>query len=137
MPAYAGKDILLQVNTIGSTYVNLGGLRTKSISLGSEMIDITNSDSVNLWREALATSGVKTLSASGSGVFLDGADVNKIVTNMMTTTQTYLSKIIVPGLGTFDGTVSYSQITIAGNHNGEVTFDVSIESAGQINFTAS
>lgn len=137
MPAYAGKDILLQVNTTGSTYVNLGGLRTKNITLNSEMIDITNSDSTNLWREILTTAGVKTLTATGSGVFLDGADVNKIVTNMLTTTGVYLSKLIVPGLGEFAGNVAYTQISFAGNHNGEVTFDVTIESAGPMTFTAS
>lgn len=134
MPAYAGKDILLKVNTTGSTYVALGGMRAKSITINSESIDITNSDSTGLWREFHTTAGVKQLSASGSGVFLDGADVNKIMTNMMTTTQVYLTELVVPGLGTFTGNIAYTQLAFAGNHNGEVTYDVTIESAGPITF---
>lgn len=134
MPAYAGKDILLKVNTTGSTYVALGGLRTKSIVIGSESIDITNSDSTGLWRESLSTAGVKSLTATGQGVFLDGADVNKILTNMLTTTQTYLTEMVVPGLGTFTGTVTYTNLSFAGNFNGEVTYDVTIESSGVMTF---
>lgn len=134
MPAYAGKDILLKVNTTGSTYVDLGGLRAKSINIGSEMIDITNSDSTGLWRELLSTSGVKSLSASGQGVFIDDAAVNKVLTNMLTTTQVYLTQIIVPGLGTFTGSVAYTQLNFAGNFNGEVTYDVTIESSGVMTF---
>lgn len=135
MPAYAGKDILLKVNTTGATYVALGGLRTKSITINSESIDITNSDSTNLWREFHTAAGVKTFTATGQGVFLDGADVNKILTNMMTTTQVYLTEIVIPGLGTFTGNVAYTSLAFAGNHNGEVTYDVTIESAGAMTFT--
>ena len=137
MPAYAGKDLLLQVNTTGVTYVTIGGLRTKSIDINGEMIDITNSDSTGLWREALGTYGVRSMSLSGSGVFLDDAAINKVVTNMMTTTAVYNFKIVVAGLGTFDGSFVYTKLTMAGNHNGEETYDVSLESAGAITFTAS
>jgi len=137
MPASAGKDLLLQVNTTGVTYVTIGGLRTKSIDINGEMIDITNSDSTGLWREALGTYGVRSMSVSGSGVFLDDAAFGKIVTNMMSTTSVYNFKIVVSGLGTFDGSFVYTKLTMAGNHNGEETYDVSLESAGAITFTAS
>lgn len=135
MPAYPGNTFYIQINTTGSTYVNLGGLRTRTLSVGGEMIDITNSDSTGLWREALSTYGVRSLSVSGSGVFLDGSDINKIVTNLMATTATQNLKIVVPGLGTFTMTAAvFTNISFAGNHNGEVTYDVTIESGGEVTF---
>ena len=135
MPAYPGNTFYIQINTTGSTYVNLGGLRTRTLSVGGEMIDITNSDSTGLWREALSTYGVRSLSVSGSGVFLDGSDVNKIVTNLMATSATQNLKIVVPGLGTFTMTAAvFTNISFAGNHNGEVTYDVTIESGGEVTF---
>lgn len=137
MAAQAGKEIYIQVNTIGSTYVNLGGLRTKSLKVGSEPIDITNSDSTNLWRERLGTSGVKSLDVTCEGAFIDDAAVNKVVTNLMTTTQTYNSTLIIPGLGTFTGVVSYDSIEFSGSYNGEVSYNVAISSAGAITFVAS
>ena len=137
MAAQAGKEIYIQVNTTGSTYVNLGGLRTKSLKVGSEPIDITNSDSTNLWRQRLGTSGVKSLDVTCEGAFIDDAAVNKVVANLMTTTQIYNSTFIIPGLGTFSGAVSYDSIEFAGSYNGEVTYSVSITSAGDITFVAS
>jgi len=135
MPAYPGNTFYIQINTTGSTYVNLGGLRTRTLSVGGEMIDITNSDSTGLWREALSTYGVRSLSVSGSGVFLDGSDINKIVTNLMVTSATQNLKIVVPGLGTFTMTAAvFTKISFAGNHNGEVTYDVTIESGGEVTF---
>lgn len=137
MPAFAGKDVLLQVNTTGVTYATIGGLRSRTISINGELIDITNSDSTGLWREALGTYGTRNMSLSGAGVFLDDAAVNKIVTNMLTTTAVYNFRVVVTGLGTFDGQFVYTQLDFAGNHNGEVTYNVSLESAGAITFTAS
>lgn len=137
MAAQAGKEIYIQVNTTGSTYVNLGGLRTKSLKVGSEPIDITNSDSTNLWRERLGTSGVKSLDVTCEGAFIDDAAVNKVVTNLMTTTQTYNSTLIIPGLGTFTGVVSYDSIEFSGSYNGEVSYNVAISSAGAMSFVAS
>lgn len=136
MAASPGNTFYIQINTTGSTYVNLGGVRTRNITLNGEAIDITNSDSTGLWRESLATYGVRSLSMSGSGVFLDDSAINKVVTNMMTSTATYLAKVVAPGLGTFDGTFVFTQLSLAGNHNGEVTYDLTIESGGVVNFTA-
>ena len=137
MAAQAGKEIYIQVNTTGSTYVNLGGLRTKSLKVGSEPIDITHSDSTNLWRERLGTSGVKSLDVTCEGAFIDDAAVNKVVANLMTTTQTYNSTLIIPGLGTFTGVVSYDSIEFSGSYNGEVSYNVAISSAGAMSFVAS
>lgn len=137
MAALAGKDIIIYINTTGSTYVSLGGLRAKSAKLNSQSIDVTNSDSTGLWRELLATAGVKSLDITGSGVFLDGADVNKIVSNMMTTTQIYNAKLGLVGFGEFAGSFAFENFSIDGNHDGEVTFSVDIKSSGQPTFTAS
>ena len=112
-------------------------MRTKSLKVGSEPIDITNSDSTNLWRERLGTSGVKSLDVTCEGAFIDDAAVNKVVTNLMTTTQTYNSTLIIPGLGTFTGVVSYDSIEFSGSYNGEVSYNVAISSAGAITFVAS
>lgn len=135
MPAYPGNTFYIQINTTGSTYVNLGGLRTRSLTFNGEMIDITNSDSTGLWREALSTFGIRSISISGSGVFLDGSDINKILTNMLTTTATYNLKVVVPGLGTFTMTAAvFTSLSFAGNHNGETTYDCTIESGGEVTF---
>lgn len=137
MAASAGKDILIQINTSGSTYTNLMGLRTRSMKFNSEMIDVTTGDSPGLWRESLSTDGIKSATISGSGVAMDDVAFNKVFTNHLSTTATYSVRVIIPGLGQIDGTFVFASIEIAGNHNGEVTYNVTIESGGALTFAAS
>ena len=40
MAAQKGKDVLIKINTTGSTYVTLGGLRSSSITFSDEAVDI-------------------------------------------------------------------------------------------------
>ena len=70
MAAQKGKDVLMKINTSGSTYVTIGGLRSTSITLNDEAVDITNKDSEGT-RTLLAGAGVNSISVSGSGVFTD------------------------------------------------------------------
>ena len=136
MTAQAGKDVLIEINTTGGTYVPLGGLKSRSISLNSQSIDITNSDSTGLWREFLGTSGIRSLDISGAGTFLDTAAMNKIVTNMMSTVATHLFRVTVTGLGTFSGSFTFDNLTFTGAHDGAVEYDVSIKSGGAVAFAA-
>jgi TP901-1 family phage major tail protein len=69
MPAFGGKDILIRPYINGAP-TTLTGLRTKSIKVNNELVDITNSDSPNRWRELLAGVGMRSMSISGQGVFM-------------------------------------------------------------------
>ena len=62
--------LLLKINTTGSTYVTVGGLRSTSISLNDEAVDITTKDSAGV-RNLLARGGVHYISMSGRWVFTD------------------------------------------------------------------
>lgn len=138
MAALAGKDLAIQVNTTGSTYVTVGGARTKSVQINGEYIDITNSDSVNLMREALATYGVRSMTISGAGVFLDDTAANAALNKILSTATLINMKVVLTGLGTFGPFAGvFTSISIAGVHNGEVTYDMTIESSGDHGFVAS
>jgi len=137
MAAQKGSDLLIKVGD-GATpevFTTVAGLRTKNLTLNTETVDITNSDSVNKWRELLEGAGIKSASASGSGVFKDSASESTLVTAKMAgTIKNY--QIVTPGLGTFEGAFQISQLQFAGEHNGEVTYELSLESAGELDFTA-
>jgi TP901-1 family phage major tail protein len=47
------------------------------------------------------------------------------------------AQVIVPDFGTIEGLFQISALEFAGEHNGEVTFDLSLESAGALTFTSS
>jgi TP901-1 family phage major tail protein len=44
--------------------------------------------------------------------------------------------VIVPDFGTIDGPFQITALDFNGRHDGEMTFDISLESAGELNFAA-
>ena len=75
MAAQRGKDLLIKIGDGGSpeTFTTVAGLRATTLSFNAQTVDVTNNDSVNMWRELLANSGVVSSAISGSGVFKDAA----------------------------------------------------------------
>ena len=55
-------------------YQRVGGIQTAGYELGTDTVDITSQDDASRWRQLLANAGVKSMSASGNGVFKDDAD---------------------------------------------------------------
>ena len=138
MSAQKGSELLIKIGDDASpeVFTALAGLRTKTAAINAETVDITNSDTVQKWRELLPGAGVKSMAVSGSGVFLDAAVDQTLVTEVMA--QTFRDfQIVIPGLGTFEGRFQITQWQFAGEHNAEVTYDISLESAGIIAYTAS
>lgn len=136
MAAQAGKNILIKHDSDGAgTFVTLGGMRTKSMTINRETIDTTDSDSVNLMRELLAGGGVASMSISGGGVFKESAGekacIGRVLSGAIVDHQ-----FIYPGLGTFEGLFQTTQAQLNGEYNGEAQFSLSFESAGEIAFTA-
>lgn len=136
MAAQKGSDLLIKRETaVADVFEDLAGLRTKSMALNAESVDVTNSDSANKWRELLAGTGIKSASVSGSGVFKDGTPDTNVRTDFFNSTiGTY--QVVVPGFGTFEGDFQITQLQYGGEHNGEVTWEFALESAGELAFEA-
>jgi TP901-1 family phage major tail protein len=45
-------------------------------------------------------------------------------------------QIVIPAFGTVQGPFQITNLEFAGEHNGEVTYDLALESAGEMTFTA-
>jgi len=134
MGAQKGKDLLLKVGD-GSGFVTVAGLRSRNISFNAEIVDITNADSVDRWRELLEGAGVKRASISGRGLFKDASSDSLIRQSFFDgTIQSW--QVVVPDFGIIAGVFQISSLQFAGDHNGEVTFDLSLESAGALTFAA-
>ena len=134
MAAQKGAALLLKINTTSSTYVTIGGLRSTSITLNDEAVDVTNKDSSGN-RTLLADGGVFSLSVSGSGVFTDTAAEETLRATMNASTFKNF-QVIVPDFGTYQGAFMVASLEYAGEFNGEVTYSVTLESSGAITFTS-
>ena len=136
MGAQKGKEILLKIDMTGSgSFSTVGGLRSKSISINKETVDVTDSDSAGQWRELLAGAGVKSISFTGSGVFKDSASEGKVRAYFFDDTMPDC-QFIVPDFGTFEGPFDIPTLEYSGEYNGEAQYSMTFESAGEIVFTA-
>jgi TP901-1 family phage major tail protein len=134
MAAQKGGALLLKINTTGTTYVTVGGLRSTSISLNDEAVDVTNKDSAGV-RNLLADGGVHSMSISGSGVFTDAATETTLKDAMNAATFKNF-QVIIPDFGTYTGAFMVATLEYSGEYNGEVTYSVTLESSGTTTFAA-
>ena len=134
MTAQKGKDLLIKIAD-GASYTTVAGLRTRRLSFNAETVDITHAERANHWRELLDGAGVKRASVSGRGLFKDAAtDALMRQTFFDGAVKNY--QIVIPDFGTVQGAFQITNLEFAGEHNGEVTYDVALESAGEQTFAA-
>lgn len=135
MVAQKGKDLLLKIDSNGlGSFVTVAGLRSKRIAFNSETVDITDAESAGRWRELLAGSGVQRAAVSGSGIFKDQQSDARI-RSCFFAGEILRWQLAVPDFGVIDGPFQITALEYTGNHDGEVTFEVALESAGVIGFT--
>ena len=134
MTAQKGKDLLIRAGNGTGGFVAVAGLRARQIALNAEAVDVTNADSAGRWRELLAGAGMRRAALSGSVVFRDEAsDARLRQVFFEGTIETY--QIVVPGFGTIEGPFQITGLEYRGDHAGEVTYDMALESAGALSFT--
>ena len=139
MAAQKGSALLLKIGATASgsaasdTYTTIGGLRSTSISLNQETIDVTTKDSANA-RELLADAGVESVSISGSGVFTDVASEQTLQAAFGGANIPNF-EIVLPDLGTYQGKFQITTLEYAGEYNGEMTYSITLESSGAVTFS--
>ena len=134
MVAQKGKDLLLKVDADGvGSFITVAGLRSKRIAFNAETVNITDADSAGRWRELLAGSGVQRASISGAGIFKDAQSDATIRQRFFAGTISNW-QMIVPDFGTVQGAFQITALEYTGAHDGELGFDMALESAGPVSF---
>lgn len=135
MPAQKGKDMLVKVSDGGSGFVTVAGLRTRQLAFNAETVDVTNADSVGRWRELLAGVGVRRAGITGSGVFKDETSDTRM-RQIFFDGDIFAYQIVIPDFGRIEGPFQITSLEYRGEHTGEVTFEIALESAGAMIFVA-
>ncbi|MBZ9935000.1 phage major tail protein, TP901-1 family [Mesorhizobium sp. BR1-1-16] len=134
MTAQKGKDLLLKLDTTGAgAFQTVAGLRTRRIAFNAETVDITDTDSAGRWRELLAGAGVRRASLSGAGIFRDAA-TDAAMRSLFFDGTIRGYQLIIPDFGTISGPFQITALEYAGEHDGAVTYELALESAGAIAF---
>jgi TP901-1 family phage major tail protein len=134
MPAQKGKDLLLKMHD-GAAFATVAGLRSKTLAFNAQSVDVTHAESAGRWRELLAGAGAKRASVAGAGIFKDAAS-DALVRQSFFEGTVRDCQIVIPDFGTVEGPFQISSLEFSGAHDGEVAFEISLESAGEVTFTA-
>ena len=126
-----GQELLVKID-FGTGFETIGGFRSNSFTINGETIDVTNKDSGGF--RQLMEGGFRSISLSGSGVFTSDENMKKTNTLMLGGIHPQ-AQIIVPGFGTYEGKFAVNNLEISGEHNGEITYSISMDSADVISFT--
>jgi len=140
MAVQKGSSFLLKDNSTG-TPATIGGLRSTSMSINGEMVDITTKDS-NAFvtsgndkaRDLLEGGGIRSMSISASGVFTDSSTEN-ILRGFAFDGAIQNYDLIFGDGSSIKGAFLITSYERAGEYNGEETYSVTLESHNTITYT--
>lgn len=134
MAAQSGKDMLLKLDQSGlGSFVTVAVLRSRSLAFNAASIDVTDAESAGRWRELLAGGGIKRAAVAGSGIFKDQAS-DATIRSLFFAGTIRNWQLILPDFGTVEGPFQIVALEFSADHAGEVTFELALESAGQLTF---
>ena len=119
----------------GGSYVTVAGLRSRRLAFNAETVDVTDAESAGRWRELLGGAGVQRASLTGAGLFKDQAS-DTLVRQAFFAGSILSWQVLIPDFGTVTGPFQITALEYSGEHNGELRFELALESAGQLSFGA-
>ena len=135
MSAQKGKDLLLKATDEAGALVSVAGLRTRRLALNADTVDVTHAESIGRWRELLEGAGVRRASIAGAGLFKDSQS-DALIRQIFFDGAIRAWQIVVPDFGVISGPFQIVSLDYRGEHSAEVTFDIALESAGALGFSA-
>ncbi|NVJ71376.1 MAG: phage major tail protein, TP901-1 family [Alphaproteobacteria bacterium] len=131
MAAQQGKELLLKIHD-GTDYQLIGGFTSNNFTINGETVDVTTKDSAG-FKEYLDGAGVRFISTTGEGVFMNDAAFGVAHGYVLAGTHPDC-QLIVPGFGTYTGRFAIKSLQMTGTQEGAVTYSFDLESAGVITF---
>lgn len=131
-----GKLIAVSVESSTPTvYLAVGGLRSKGFRFNGSPIDVTDSESTDLWQELLSGGGVKSMEVSSSGLFEDDSAIERVRSLFIVGTIEDW-RFSIPSWQQIDCPMYINSLDINGAHDGAVEFSITLQSSGKPTFTA-
>jgi len=132
MSAEKGIAFLLKVGDGGDPpgFATVAGMRTTQLSVNGEAVNVTSKDSGG-WRELLSGAGIRSVSVAGSGIFTGSAAEARLKTNALAGLIDDYQLSFESG-ETMQGRFLISRLDYAGDHGGERTYALNLESSGPV-----
>lgn len=132
MAALVGRKVTFTPTSSGGTAVT--GMRTKTITISNEAIDITSDDDDG-WRTLLGSDpALRSIDIAVEGVTKDAQLIELATTGGDGLISGY--SLEFEGLGTFTGNFYIGSLELGAPYNEAVTFSCTIQSSGEMTWTA-
>ena len=138
MSGFSGRKLLVKrgSGTSPETFTTIAGAREHTITENENLVDTTNKDSLGN-RELLAGKVLYNVSVAFTGVFLDSTTLSGLETAMRAGTHSNYQIDIVSSDATnsgetLTGAFRITKIERAGAFDGEVNYNVTLESDGAV-----
>lgn len=134
MTAQEGALVLIKVGDGGEpeSFATIGGLRTSAMGLRNQSLDRTNIES-GAWRQLLGSAGIGAMTISGSGMFTDAAS-EALVRGYAFAASVNSYRFVFANGDSVTGPFQVVTYERSGNHDGEETYALTLESAGALVF---
>ena len=136
MAKYCGTAfLLLKGNEDGppETFTQVGGMKTNSMSINGEQVDITSKDD-GTWRQLLEECGILSMSISLSGVVTDETKYNEIIADHLARLHKNYQMVSDRG-DSFEASFEVASQERSGEVNDAEQFSITLESAGDVVYT--
>lgn len=138
MSGFCGTEFLVKRgNGDGppETFTTVGGMQSTAMTLNKEQVDVTNKDDAP-WRQLLAGCGIKTMSITLSGVVVDDTALKALQADFFSATAHSNFQLVSGLTDEFEGAFEIASFERTGEYNGAETYSMTLESAGDITYTA-
>jgi TP901-1 family phage major tail protein len=132
MSAEKGSAFLLKVGDGAAppTFATVAGMRTTQMSVNGEAVNVTSKDSGG-WRELLSGAGVRSVSVAASGIFTGSTAETRLKSNALGGMLDDYELSFESG-ERMRGRFLVTRLDYAGDHNGERTYTLALESSGAV-----
>lgn len=132
MAASKGRDFVLKVG-VGGTPVTVAGMKTTSMSINGETVDVTTKDSAGK-RELLASAGTSSMSISASGLLSANAQATDLIAKAFAMSIDPYTLVFDNG-DKIEGNFQLTSFESSGEYNDVQTYSIKLEGSGTMTLT--
>lgn len=138
MVAQKGRDLIIKLGDGGGpeTFTTIAAATTNSFTINNESVDISNK-TAGAQRQLLEGAGITSMSTTISGIYTVDTQQDLLEEAAFGNTHNNFQLVLPDGASniTYEGSFMVASYAYTGEHNGAVTFEATLESAGDITRT--
>lgn len=136
MAAQKGRSLVLKMGdgaTPTEAFTTIAAATTNAITINNETVDVSNKTD-GQFRQLLPQAGITSLSTTISGIYTATTQQNNLRNVALDASANNYQIVIPDGSSnvTYEGSFIVTSFTETGENNGAVTFEATLESAGDI-----